>query len=173
MRIGITGTPGTGKSTVGEMLSKKLSLPLYSLSPLIKEKGLFKSYDSRRKAYEVDAEKLKEFFKGKDNFIVEGLVAHYIPLDYLIILRASPEEIKRRLKPRNYPREKVLENAEAEKLAVIATEAFKEPKFKKVIHVDTTGRSPEEVAQLIERLIKEGKELLEDVDWLEGEGISY
>lgn len=173
MRIGITGTPGTGKSTIGKILSKELSLPLYSLSSLIKQEKLFKSYDLKRKAYEVDIDKLNEFFKGKDNFIAEGLVAHYLPLDYLIVLRANPEEIKRRLKPRNYPKEKVFENAEAERLAVIATEAFEEPKFKKVIHIDTTKKEPQEVARIIKELIKEGKELFEDVDWLEGEGNSY
>ncbi len=167
LRITITGTPGTGKSTVGKILSQRLAIPLYSLSKLIKEEGLYASYDEKREAYEVDPEKLKKFFEGKENFIAEGLVAHYIPSDYLIILRASPQTVRERLGERPYAREKVEENAQAEELAVIATEALENPTFKKVIHIDTTKRSPQEVARIIEETIKKGEELFEEVDWLE------
>ena len=167
MRVGITGTPGTGKSTVAEILARKLNLPLFNLSRLVREEGLYTSYDEGREAYEVEPEKLREFFEGKEDFIAEGLVAHYIPVDYLIILRASPETVKERLKERPYSQEKINENAEAERFAVIATEALENPLFKKVIHIDTTNRSPEEVARLIEEAIRKGEELFEEVDWLE------
>ncbi|WP_457679619.1 adenylate kinase family protein [Thermovibrio sp.] len=167
MRIGITGTPGTGKSTLGELLSKKLNLKLYNLSRLIKEKKLYEEYDEKREAYAVSVEKLREFFKGKDKFVAEGLVAHYLPVDYLIILRARPETVKERLKERPYSKEKVEENAEAERVAVIPTEALELGNFKKVIHLDTTNKSPEEVAGLVEKLIRKGEELFEEVDWLE------
>ena len=167
MRIGITGTPGVGKSTVAELLAKRLKLPLYNLSQLIKERELYSAYDEKREAFEVEPERLREFFKDKKGFIAEGLVAHYIPVDYLIILRARPEAIKERLRERAYTAEKVEENAEAERLAVIATEALENPLFKKVIHVDTTDRAPEEVARIIEKTIETGEELFEEVDWLE------
>ncbi|MEO2066051.1 MAG: adenylate kinase family protein [Desulfurobacteriaceae bacterium] len=167
MRIGITGTPGVGKTTLGKILAKRLNLPLYNLSKLIREEGLYSSYDKERDAYEVEPEKLRKFFEGKESFIAEGLVAHYIPVDYLVILRAEPEVVKERLKERPYSQRKVEENVEAERLAVIATEAFENPNFKRVIHIDTTNRSPEEVAEIVERTISKGEELFEEVDWLE------
>ena len=167
MRIGITGTPGVGKSTVARLVAERLELPLYELSQLIRERELYSAYDKERDAFEVEPEKLRKFFEGKEGFVAEGLVAHYLPVDWLVILRASPETVKERLRERPYGEEKINENAEAERLAVIATEALENPLFKRVIHIDTTNRSPEEVAELIVRAIKEGEELFEEVDWLE------
>ncbi len=172
MKIAITGTPGTGKSTVGKILSERLGIPVYNLSQLIKEKGFYTEFDEKRKAYVVDLEKLKEFFKDKENYIAEGLVAHYIPADPIVVLRARPEVIVERLKPRGYSEEKLKENAEAERLAVIATEVFENPLDCRVVHIDTTDRTPEEVAELIERALK-GEEVFDDVDWLEDETGCY
>ncbi len=172
MKIAITGTPGTGKSTVGKILSERLGIPVYNLSQLIKEKGFYTEFDEKRKAYVVDLEKLKEFFKDKENYIAEGLVAHYVPADLIVVLRAKPEVVVERLKPRGYPEEKLNENAEAERLAVIATEVFESNSNWKVAHIDTTNRTPEEVAELIERALK-GEEVFDDVDWLEDETGCY
>jgi adenylate kinase len=167
LRITITGTPGTGKTTVGKLLAQKLGLPFYELSKVVKEERLYSGYDPEREAYEVDYEKLRAFFKNKREFVAEGLVAHKLPSDLLIILRARPETVKERLKPRGYPERKLNENVEAERLAVIATEAMEEPLAPKVVHLDTTGRTPQEVVNLIEKAIK-GEELFEEIDWLEG-----
>ncbi len=165
MKIAITGTPGTGKTTVSNLLSKKLKIPVYHLSELIKERELYSEYDKERESYVVDIKKLKDFFKGKENFIAEGLVAHYIPSDVLVILRASPETIKKRLSERNYSPDKIEENVEAERLAVCATEALQLKTAKKIIQIDTTHKNPDEIAKLIIDGIK-GKEVFDDVDWL-------
>ncbi len=168
LKITITGTPGTGKTTVSKIISRKLNLPLFELSKVIKEKKLYTCYDEKRDSYVVDLDALKKFFEGKESFIAEGVVAHYIPSDVLVILRLHPERVKKRLKKRGYPEEKVAENVESEKLAVIATEAFNSPPSPKILHIDTTDRTPEEVAELILEGIK-GKEIFDDVDWLEDE----
>jgi len=172
LRIAITGTPGTGKSTVGKILSERLGIPVYNLSKLIKEKGFFTEFDEKRDAYVVDAEKLQEFFRDKESYIAEGLVAHYVPADLIVILRAKPEVVVERLRPRGYSEEKLKENAEAERLAVIATEVFESSPNSRVAHIDTTNRTPEEVAELIEKALK-GEEVFDEVDWLEDETGSY
>ena len=172
MRIAITGTPGTGKSTVGKILSERLGIPVYDLSKLIKEKGFFTEFDEKRDAYVVDTEKLREFFRDKESYIAEGLVAHYVPADLIVILRAKPEVVVERLRPRGYSEEKLKENAEAERLAVIATEVFESSPDSRVAHIDTTNRTPQEVAELVERALK-GEEVFDEVDWLEDETGSY
>jgi len=172
LRIAITGTPGTGKSTVGKILSERLGIPVYNLSELIREEKLYTEFDKERDAYIVDVEKLREFLKGKGNYIAEGLVAHYVPADLIVVLRARPDVIVERLKPRGYSDEKLKENAEAEKLAVIATEVFESSPNIRVAHIDTTNRTPEEVVELVERALK-GEEVFDEVDWLEDETGSY
>lgn len=172
MRIAITGTPGTGKSTVGRILSERLGIPVYNLSELIKEKKLYTEFDREKNAYVVDVEKLFEFFKNKENYIAEGLVAHYVPSDLIVVLRAKPEVVIERLKPRGYSEEKLRENAEAERVAVIATEVFENFPNSPIAHIDTTNRTPEEIAELVERALK-GEEVFDEVDWLEDETDSY
>jgi len=168
MRIAITGTPGTGKTTVSKILSERLGLPLYNLSELIKERGLYTEYDSDRDSYVVDTEKLREFFSDRDSFIAEGLVSHYLPAEFVVVLRTNPSVLRERLKGRNYREEKVEENVEAERIGFIATEVFENPMGRKVIQIDTTNRSPEEVADLIERALR-GEEIFDEIDWLEDE----
>ncbi len=172
MRITITGTPGTGKTSVARILQEKLKIPLYHLSEAVKEYKLFSSYDKEREAFVADVEKLVEFFSKKKSFLAEGLIAHYIPADICIILRASPKEIERRLSTRNYSIDKIKENAESEKLDVIATEVFQNPNAPLICQIDTTNKKVEEVAKLIEKCIK-GERIFENVDWLEEQENSY
>lgn len=89
MRITISGKAGTGKSTVANLLSKKLKLKHYSIGDLMrvmaKEKGL--SLLEFNKLAEKDASidfeldnKLKELGKTKNNFVVDGrLTGFFIP----------------------------------------------------------------------------------------------
>lgn len=172
MRITITGTPGCGKTTTAELLAKLLRLRVFNLSSLVKKEKLYEDFDAERNSYVVDVEKLVEFFKDKDDFIAEGLVSHYIPADYCIVLRTNPKELERRLKERNYSPQKVRENLEAEILGVIATEAFENPKARKTTQIDTTNRTPSEVAEKIVEFIK-GKEVFDEVDWLEDSAGGY
>jgi len=172
LRITITGTPGCGKTTVAEILSELLKIEKFNVSELVKEKRLYESFDEKRNSYVVDVEKLVKFFKDKDNFVAEGLVSHYIPADYCIVLRTEPKELERRLVKKGYSPEKIKENVEAEILGVIATEAFENPRAKRITQIDTTKRSPEEVAKAIAEFIN-GKEVFDEVDWLENETGSY
>ena len=168
LRLTITGTPGVGKTTVAEKVASLIPLKLFEISKLVKERRLYSSFDKRRDSYVVDVKKLRSFFENEKEFLAEGVVAHYIPSDILVILRLNPAELERRLRERGYSEEKVIENVEAERLAVIATEAFENPPSPRILHINATGKSPEELANLIIRGIK-GEEIFDEVDWLEDE----
>ena len=168
LKVTITGTPGTGKTTVSKIVADKLNLPLFELSEVIKKNRLYTSYDEKRDSFVVDVEALREFFEERSGFVAEGVVAHYIPSDVLVILRLNPKEVKKRLEKRGYSLEKIEENVEAEKLAVLATEACNHPPAPRILHIDATDKTPEELAELILIGIK-GKEIFDEVDWLEDE----
>ena len=43
MRIVITGTPGTGKSTISKLLSKKFGVPLVDIKKIVSAKKLIRA----------------------------------------------------------------------------------------------------------------------------------
>jgi adenylate kinase len=54
----VTGTPGTGKTTLAKMLAKKLAMKYIDVNQIIKEGGLSEGYDAKRAAKIVDTKKL-------------------------------------------------------------------------------------------------------------------
>ncbi|HET8686340.1 MAG TPA: adenylate kinase family protein [Methanosarcina sp.] len=156
MLIGLTGTPGTGKTSVSKFLEGKRHWKVIHLNDLIKEKHLYTEIDEKRDAVIADMELVKqclaEIINGREYevIILESHLAHYIA-DIVIILRAYPPELKMRLKARGYSEEKIRENIEAEALDVILVEAFEW--CEKVFEIDTTGKSIEETGQDIEKII--------------------
>lgn len=164
MLIGLTGTPGTGKTSVSKLLEKKRSWEIVHLNDLIKEKHLYTEIDEKRDAVIADMGLVREYLrgtidrnglKGEDGgengvVIIESHLAHHIA-DIVIVLRAYPPELEIRLKKRGYSVEKIKENVEAEALDVILVEAFEW--CKKVFEVNTTGKNIEDVGQDIEKIV--------------------
>jgi adenylate kinase len=90
-------------------------------------------------------------------WIIEGHLSHYVQdADFVIVLRANPQVLRKRLKTRNWKDSKIEENAEAEALAVCTCEAY-QIHGERVNEVDTTDISPEETAELIIEVIKDKK----------------
>jgi adenylate kinase len=156
MLIGLTGTPGTGKTSVSNLLERKRNWKVIHLNDLIKEEHLYTEVDEERDAVIADMELVKQYLQeiigGRENevIILESHLAHYIA-DTVIILRVYPPELKMRLKVRSYSEEKIRENVEAEALDVILVEAFEW--CKKVFEINTTGKTIEETGQNIEKII--------------------
>ena len=161
MIISITGTPGVGKTKIADKLSELTKMKSFHLNEFIKKNKLYDRYDKKYNSYEVDPIKIKKI-KIADNTIVEGHLAHYIKSDICIILRCSPDELKRRLSKRRWKKLKIYENLSAEILDVIELDA--ESQCKKVIQVDTTKLNPEMSAKKILKYIKAGKS--DKIDWL-------
>ncbi len=179
MLIGLTGTPGTGKTSVSKFLEKARHWKVIHLNDLIKEEHLYSEIDKERDAVIADIElvklRLAEVVSGRENEVVilESHLAHYIA-NIAIVLRLYPSELKIRLKARGYSEEKVRENIEAEALDVILVEASEW--CEKVFEINTTGKSIEETGKDIEKIIDHilsgnEKELSEyepgSIDWID------
>ena len=108
--IGVIGTPGCGKST----LCSELDLPVISLKNYAQEHGCLGEPDLDGSA-EIDVEKLSSIWKNPDELtLIDGHLAHFIPVDALIIVRCQPQELRKRLQKRGYPEEKIQANVEVE-----------------------------------------------------------
>lgn len=148
MKIALTGTPGTGKTTVAE----HLEMPVIDLKQYMKENGI----GEQRDELEVDIDELKDKFSTElEDVVIEGHLSHHLDVDLCVVLRCNPEELEERLSEREYTEEKVGENLEAEALDLILQEAV--AGGNDIIEVDTTGREVETVVDEIERRIEKGE----------------
>jgi len=152
MRIGITGTPGTGKTTVAEALDQEV----ICIKDFARERGLGEEND----VFEIDVEKVKE--ELPEDCWVEGHLAHKVGVDYCIVLRTRPDILQNRLEERDYSEEKIEENVEAEKMDLILSEAFENSK---IYEIDTTEKTAEEAADGIKKAVENKKERTGVVDW--------
>ena len=145
MLIGITGTPGTGKTSVAAALRRRgidvLDLKT-TVGPFVIE------HDSEMGADVVDVEawaKEHQFLEG----YAEGAIAHFLPCEKIIILRCRPDVLEQRPAPRGYSAEKIRENAEAEALDVILIETADAFSTEQISEIDTTSIDCETAADMI------------------------
>ena len=168
--IALTGTPGTGKTTVCELIKEhslcREKYRIIDLHKLIMEEKLYSGRDDIRDTYNADMERLSarvtELIEqtpiGMDT-ILEGHISHYLPSDVIIVLRASPIALRKRLgKRREYSYEKIKENSDAEALDVILVESVESND--RVFEIDTTDMNlisaVKSVIEIIES-VKKGK----------------
>ncbi len=145
MKIALTGTPGTGKTTV----ASKMEREVIDLKNYMREKGIGNQGDE----LEVDIEELKQNFStGKENVVIEGHLSHHLDVDLCVVLRCHPDELENRLSTRDYSEKKVEHNLEAEALDVILQEAVRE--CDRVIEIDTTDRDVEDVVNEVEERLE-------------------
>lgn len=170
MIIALTGTPGTGKTTVCEFIKEhskyREKYRIIDLHKLILDEKIYTGRDEMRDTYIADMERLSKRVAelieqtpvGMDT-ILEGHISHYLAADLIIVLRASPLALRKRLgKRREYSYGKIKENSDAEALDVILVEAVETGR--KVFEINTTDLNlisvVKSVIEIIES-VKQGK----------------
>src|SRR3989338_137252 len=89
----ISGTPGTGKTTLSKKLSKVMDFYYLDVNKLISNHKLSEGYDRKRKTKVIDVNKLnkklileiKNFKKQNKKYngiIIDSHLSHYIPRKY-------------------------------------------------------------------------------------------
>jgi adenylate kinase len=150
MMCGITGTPGTGKSSAADELALR-GYPVVHLTETITDYVV--GEDSERDTRIIDEELWAGEFTPVEG-IVEGHLAHLLPCDKVVVLRCRPAILLARLRSRGYHEEKCRENAEAEALDVCLIETLERHAPENVLELDTTEIPPGGIADLIENFLK-------------------
>lgn len=154
--IFITGTPCTGKTTVSEVLSKRLNCKLIKINDLAIENDLVLGIDEDKgyKVIDIDAldDKVSNLIDDEVT-IFEGHLSHLCHgADKVIVLRVKPEILQKRLEARDYSESKIRENLEAEALGVCTAEAF-DIHGENVSEIDVSDLSVDGIVDLIISII--------------------
>ena len=183
MRLVITGNPGVGKHTSAELVAKKLQeTPIVDINGIVVDnKAVLKNNDknSGTNEYGIDIDVYKtrqlltEEMKSKQNVLIVGHLAPYVlkavDVDFVIVLRRSPYQLKEILQGRGYTPLKINENIASEILGITLYDALHTFGEQKVIELDTSTRSPnncaEEIVSLVQNKSKR-KPFVGTVDWL-------
>lgn len=131
--ICVTGTPGTGKTTLGKRMAKVSGYSYLDVNEIIKSQKLHEGYDRSRKTYIVDILKLKKFIgniirSSEKGLVIDSHLSHYLSqrlVDVCIVCRCDIKVLSRRLKKRGYGKAKIRENLDAEIFDTIYLEALK------------------------------------------------
>lgn len=155
MIIIITGTPGTGKTTIAKSLSEKLGLRYVEGKRIIEKRELKEGYDKVLDALIVDEKKLAREFEKEDNAVIDSHLSYFMnskKVDLCVVLRCNTRELIRRMEERKYKPEKMRENVQAEIMNVCGNDAFE--RGHKVLEINTTGKKPGEIISIILERIK-------------------
>jgi adenylate kinase len=162
--VALTGTPGTGKTTVARRLGA--SWDTLEVGELAQRLGTGRR---RGPGWVVDLAATARAWRALRTppaEVVVGHLAHLLPLRDVIVLRCHPRELARRL-ARSRPGAEADRRANlvAEATDVILVEAV--DLRRRVWEVDTTGRTPASVArEVAHRLRSRGPPSYGRVDWL-------
>jgi adenylate kinase len=176
MIVAITGTPGTGKTTVASILKKK-GFTVVDLKKVAFDNNFVLGVDKNRNSKIVDIEKLnvyiKRNFSSDELVFVEGHISHLLKCaDKIIILRLHPLRLREILFDRNWKKDKVSENVQAEALDVILCEAVDIHSEKNCFEIDGTKLSIQDIVlcilEIIENKFKNIKKYkIGEIDWSE------
>ena len=150
----LTGTPGTGKSVIAEILSR-LEWTIIEISDLAHASGSVVGRDEERQTDEVDVDLLKDALERElasteaTRVLLVGHLSHHMPCGTVVVLRCSPAVLRERLSSRGWPEPKVDENVEAEAVGVVLVESMEREPPVPVFEVDTSKVAPEESARLV------------------------
>lgn len=162
MIITVTGTPGTGKTSV----SKKLGYPVIGITEFA-ERNNIGEMDGEEREIDIDEliEALKHEVSEYEDIVIEGHLAHHYPSDYCVVLRCRPDIVRKRLSERDYSDQKVEENVEAEAMDLILSEAAQSQE--NIIEVDTSERDVDEVAEEVKERIGNDDTGFGSINWME------
>jgi len=173
--IVLTGTPGTGKTSVSARLAEALSLDTVHVNDLVLRERLYSGYDGLRDTYVIDIRRASRRISevvttSSKEVLIEGHLAQLVAsrrlVETALVLRCHPIVLKERLRRQGYRAEKVRENVLAELLDVCLVETVRAYGPRKVAEIDTTRRAIDDVSKEALEALSGVKRQLYVFDWI-------
>lgn len=164
----ITGTPGTGKTSLSILLADELSnitnkkYEAINIGELITKKKLYKEWDQKYNVPIFDEDMIIEEldYIKEGGYVIDFHSACFLPEEWfklIVILRCNNTELYDRLKARNYSDEKILENIECEIMNVLSDEVKESFSENRIMELNNEQLS--EMSENIEKIIEKYKSL--------------
>ncbi|QDZ20125.1 adenylate kinase [Chloropicon primus] len=141
----ITGTPGTGKTSLASILAEQTGYSHIEIGRFVKDHNLHDGWDADLECYILNEDKVCDFLEermSKGGNIVDHHGCDFFPerwFDHVVVLQTENGILYNRLEQRGYKGRKLQENIECEIMHVIveeARESYKE-EILKVLKSDT------------------------------------
>jgi adenylate kinase len=172
----VSGTPGTGKTTIAKELAKRISYNFIDMGELAQNEHIYSDEDSERNTKIVDERKLakrieKEIVAKKGKIVISSHYAEIVNprlVDRVIVLRTHPDKLRGRLHERGWSDRKIKENIEAEILGVCSFNALTKYGEGKIYEIDTTNISLDEALKIALEIIRSNgrSHVVGSINWL-------
>ncbi|KAG1694062.1 hypothetical protein DVH05_022079 [Phytophthora capsici] len=154
----VTGTPGTGKTSMCQQLSERSQLLTHlNVGDLVKERGLHNGRDEEFDCFILDEDKVcdeMEDMMAEGGKVVDFHTCDFFPerwFDLVVVLRVDNTTLFDRLHKRGYSEKKVSENVECEIMEVVLQEARES--YAPEIVQELPSRTVEDMESNIERVL--------------------
>ena len=166
MRVALTGSPGTGKTTLAALLAP--TFHVHAVRDLAEACGALGPLEGDG-AHAVDLDALLQHVQPlPSDVLIEGHLSHHLTPDVIVVLRCAPETLRDRLEARGYGPDKVRANVEWELLGGVHAEIQDAGLEVPMLELDASTMRPEAMAESVRAWRDEGYAASSGalIDWL-------